>query len=90
MAKSDFPETFRRESTSEVTSPTCADEETEAIGGERTPTRSFKQVAPASGRVQIFQQLLVSPWPCVGHISQLLIISHCVNHFSFRHPLLCN
>lgn len=54
MAKSDFPETFRRESTSEVTPPTCADEETKAIGGERTPTGLFKQVAPATGRIQIF------------------------------------
>lgn len=90
MAKSDFPERFRRESTSEVAPPMCADEETEAIGGRRTPTGSFKQVAPASGRIQISWQLLVSPWPCVGHISQFLIISHGVNHFSFRHPLLCN
>lgn len=89
IANSDFPETFRRER-SHWGHPThawpCADEETEAIGGERARPGPVKLVASASERIQVSWRLLVSSRPCVGHVSQLLIIEHYVNHVASDIP----
>lgn len=43
-------------------------------------------MASASERIQISWRLLVSSWPRVGHVSQLLIIEHYVNHVASDIP----